>query len=95
MIVDAGPRLVVDFESIIEGLRRGGFRLATIARETGIARTTLIDYLINGAMPLHANGERLIEFYCRAMLVERRCLPRRRWYPSVRQSAIVGTPTIW
>ena len=68
------PRQVVDFEGMLDQLRRMGFTMAAIERCTEIPRTSLLNYLVNGATPLHPSGERLVEFYCRVTGTEREAL---------------------
>jgi lambda repressor-like predicted transcriptional regulator len=80
------PRYVTDFGGILDQLRRQGFTMTAIERETEIPRTTLIEYLINGTAPSHSNGERLIAFFCQVTSTARESLPTRRWLPSVAQS---------
>ena len=77
---------VADFEGMLDALRRAGFTWPAIERETGIPVTTLKDYLLNGATPLHPNGEKLIGFYCRATSTARDDVPTCRKMPSVAQS---------
>jgi len=76
------PREVTDFEAIIEGLRRAGFRLQAISGITGIPRGTLIRYLIDGSTPSHDKGEVLVAFYCQVLGATREQVPTRRWRAS-------------
>lgn len=80
------PRFVTDFGGILDQLRRAGFTMSALERETGIPRPSLVGYLIGGTTPLHPQGEKLIEFWCRAMDTPRERVPQRRWYPSVAES---------
>lgn len=80
------PRIVIDFEGMLDELRRRGFTWPALERETTIPVTTLKDYLLNGATPLHPNGEKLIAFYCQVTSTARTDVPTRRKLPSVAQS---------
>lgn len=82
-VVTSEPQYVADFEAILDQLRRAGFTMSAIERETRIDRSSLLNYLTYGATPLHPNGEKLIDFYCQAMSIPRERVPKRRALPSV------------
>ena len=77
---------VTDFEAILDQLRRSGLTMTAIEHATGINRTTLVQYLVNGVVPLHPSGEKLIAFYCQYTSEPRERVPQRRRLPSVAHS---------
>ena len=80
--MNAAPDQVTDFEAILDQLRRSGLTMTAIEHATGINRTTLVQYLVNGVVPLHPSGEKLIAFYCQYTSQLREGVPQRQRLPS-------------
>jgi lambda repressor-like predicted transcriptional regulator len=78
--------LVTDFEAMFDQMRRHGWSLVDIARETGVARSTLKQYAIYGTTPSHENGERVIAFWCQMFASTREAAPTKRHLPSAAQA---------
>lgn len=67
-------QLVVDWETLLDTLRRHGFSLYAIEHQIGISREQLRHYR-NGATPRHTDGERVIAFWMQITSCTRDQLP--------------------
>ena len=70
--------LVVDWSAIIADLRRHGISTYQLEGLVGISKSQLVGYGAGTSAPLHAPGERLIEFWCQITTSTREQLPRTR-----------------
>lgn len=71
------PSLVVDWQALLNDLRRRGLRTGTIAEQVGLSSGNLREYRLGLKCPMHANGERLIEFYLASTMQTRDRIPMR------------------
>jgi len=69
----------VDFAQLIAQLQAVPLSFSQIAERAEVSKSSLV-MLSSGshAQPLHANGERLVEFWCRVTNRRREDLPRVR-----------------
>jgi hypothetical protein len=79
------PQPVVDFASMLCGLRRSGYGINTIATRADVPRTTVRDYC-DGATPSHPNGERIIQVWCAISGRSRDALPTALRLPTAGQA---------
>lgn len=68
------PRYVTDWSAIIDSLQRQGLSFVQLSRCTGIPRATLHRFS-DGAIPKHADGEALVDFWCKFTLSAREQVP--------------------
>ena len=69
-------QLVTDWAAMLDDLRRRGLSSYTLAQALGIPRTTLFHYREQGGQPRHAEGDRIIEFWCSVTSSERTQVPQ-------------------
>jgi len=58
------PLSVTDWAAMLGEMRRLGVGIDSLGRHLGMPRTTLQHYAYMGGQPKHAEGERLIAFWC-------------------------------
>lgn len=71
----------IDWSAILDELRRRGIGPSSVAEQIGIPKSTLLGWR-DGAQPGHADGEKLLAFWCRVTSSARESAPRIRLYPS-------------
>ena len=71
----------IDWFRIYADLKKSKWSVCRVARETGIARTTLM-YWRDGAEPKHSDGETIIEVWEKVTGKCRKDVPFQRRYPS-------------
>ena len=71
------PKTRVDWFRIIHDIKRHGISMYALEAQVGIAKTTLIGYK-QGGDPRHADGEILVNFWCKLTGNGREQLPVER-----------------
>lgn len=71
----AAAELVVDWAAIMMQLQKLGIGPRALGRELTISHSQLIEYREYVKTPNHANGERIIEYWCRATGAARDSVP--------------------
>jgi hypothetical protein len=80
------PPLVVDFEAVLDELRRHGFSARAIASHIGVSHVSVLGYR-EGAVPQFNIGERLVALWCGVTNKTVEQLPRMRELPSASKAS--------
>ena len=67
--------LAVDWPQVLNDLRQRRVKTGLIARYTGLSTGNIREYRLGVKSPMHANGERIIEFWIRETGKQRVQLP--------------------
>jgi orotate phosphoribosyltransferase-like protein len=80
--VSVAPNFVVDWSELLNDLRRRGLRTRQIAENLEMSHSTLVEYGQGVKSPLHANGERLIAYWCSVTSKTREEVPHTQAFRS-------------
>jgi hypothetical protein len=68
-------RVRVDWFRTLAELQGKGYNVATVAAAIDVPRSTVMGWRLQDAEPRHADGERLVNFWCQVMQLPREALP--------------------
>jgi len=84
-MIGTAKETTIDFARLLRQLRNLGRDVHQIALNTNLSETAIRNY-VAGTQPLHANGERIIAFWCAETGHARSDCPTIRDLPTVSRS---------